>query len=84
MGPINPINSTIMSSQILLVPLIMMSHNHQNHNYGLMGPFFLTISMENPLENSRKFVEILKSINRIVIASIKLKDYQFTTTHCRI
>ena len=34
----NPIN---MHSQTLLVPLIILSHNHQNQNYGLMGPCFL-------------------------------------------
>jgi metal-dependent hydrolase (beta-lactamase superfamily II) len=34
MGPRNPTN---INSQTLLVLLTMLSHNHQNHNYGLMG-----------------------------------------------
>jgi hypothetical protein len=40
---IGPRNPTIMSSQTLLVLLIMfmLSHNHQNHNYSLIGPCLL-------------------------------------------
>jgi hypothetical protein len=38
MGPRNPANLELTS---LLVPLIMLLHNHQNYNYSLIGPCFL-------------------------------------------
>jgi hypothetical protein len=34
-------NSTNLKLTNLLVPLTMLSHNYQNHNYSLMGPCFL-------------------------------------------
>jgi hypothetical protein len=34
MGPRNPTNFELKN---LLVPLIILSYNHQNHNYGLIG-----------------------------------------------
>ena len=37
-GPRSPTN---MHSQTLLVSLIILSHNHQDHNYSLTGPCFL-------------------------------------------
>ena len=62
----NPIN---MHSQTLLVPLIILSHNHQNHNYRLMGPCFLhTTTTTNKI--------ICKVANKQVITFSRLQWLQ--------
>ena len=45
--PMGSRNPTIMSSQNLLVPLTMLSLNHQNHSNDLSGVIFLTIWYNN-------------------------------------
>ena len=58
-----------MHSQTLLVPLIILSHNHQNHNYRLMGPCFLhTTTTTNKI--------ICKVANKQVITFSRLQWLQ--------